>query len=179
MCGAHEQPARGRPSVKQADASVPRRAITCARVERASASVFVGAPGSATAPPCTFRASVLYSHLEGRRGRAPRQPGQVRKEAAVTGSCSGRLSAFHRAPARSSRVKKDRPAPWLPICSAHRFPRLAMKSRKKRACLSRQRPKARGCLATRRLHPRRWRSLRNSRATGCWRANIARPALMI
>ena len=28
-------------------------------------------------------------------GRAPRQPGQVRKEAAVTGSCSGHLPAFH------------------------------------------------------------------------------------
>ena len=49
------------------------------------------------APPAIVQAPPWHDMVpsEGRRGRAPRQPGQVRKEAAVTGSRSGRLSAFH------------------------------------------------------------------------------------
>ena len=109
-------------------------------------------------------------------GRAPRQPGQVRKEAAVTGSRPGRLSAFH-----PSRPGRSRPTAWPPTSSAPPSPTWAAPPRRK-ACRSRPRPRGRACSASpppprppRRAPPPAARPPRRpARPTACWPANTAR-----
>ena len=161
-----------------------RRQTTAVTATNAIAGVSAQALQTALAAPACFPA--LLAPNKGREiggGRATRQPGQVRKEAALTRSGSGRSSVSYLFFERIAQAAVTRPA--LDCCSSTCVPQSRLREtincgsiddRRWRSCNAPQTmPEER---RSGRLRPRR-SAARPASPIACWRANTALPVSTI